>query len=80
MLVKVEPSDSSGTFESAIVPRIRQTLLQPSKLQVKIPIAIHIMTRPKFEIYVGINGGNQHSLIGDGFPRLGGARIQSEAT
>jgi len=33
MLVKVEPSDSSGTFESAIVPRIRQTLLQPSKLQ-----------------------------------------------
>ena len=73
MLVKLEPSESRGTFEPAIVPRIRQALLQPSKLQVKIPIAIHIMTRPKFEIYVGINGGNQHSLIGDGFPRLGGA-------
>ena len=34
MLVKVEPSDSGGSFESAIVPRIRQTLLEPSKLQV----------------------------------------------
>ena len=34
MLVKVEPSDSGGSFESTIVPRIRQTLLEPSKLQV----------------------------------------------
>ena len=34
MLVKVEPADSGGSFESAIVPRIKETLLQPSKLQV----------------------------------------------
>ena len=36
MLVKVEPCDSGGSFEAAIVPRIRQALQEPSRLQVVV--------------------------------------------
>ena len=70
MLVKLEPSESSGTFEPAIVPRIRQALLQPSKLQVKIPIALHMMTRCMLK--------SMEVIFGDGYPRLDGALMQSQ--
>ena len=70
MLVKLEPSESRGTFEPAIVPRIRQALLQPSKLQVKIPIAIHIMTRPKLYLKCILKSMEVISILSSGMDFL----------
>ena len=42
MLVKVEPCDSGGSFEAAIVPRIRQALQEPSRLQVVVSCIFNI--------------------------------------
>ena len=45
MLVKVEPCDSGGSFEAAIVPRIRQALQEPSRLQVVVSCMFYRLLR-----------------------------------